>query len=205
MFSSKPSTKERKTWTSWMTWGWVNDQEMFIWKWTLITAVTDLCRSGAVAACAGPLEASVLYRDPSLQPRRPADGVRGRGRGVPGHPHHRQHGGARHEGEGHHRWRMWSALAWVLCVYQVCPMLMFLCAHSCRRRSGQGCCQRRHGQQSGHVSAGHRCQASRGTVLRGGAQHVLRSESGERSRHRDRGASSWGAHQHQWSSCSRSW
>ncbi len=142
---------------------------------------------------------------PGPTTKAPADGVRGRGRGVPGHPHHRQHGGARHEGEGHHRWRMWSALAWVLCVYQVCPMLMFLCAHSCRRRSGQGCCQRRHGQQSGHVSAGHRCQASRGTVLRGGAQHVLRSESGERSRHRDRGASGWGAHQHQWSSCSRSW
>lgn len=53
--------------------------------------VTDPCRSGAVAACAGPLEASVLHRDPALQPRRPADGVRGRGRGVPGHPHHRQH------------------------------------------------------------------------------------------------------------------
>ncbi len=33
MFSSKKlnffSTEERKSWTSWLTWGWVNDQEMF--------------------------------------------------------------------------------------------------------------------------------------------------------------------------------
>jgi len=36
MFSSKTffSTKERKTWASWMTWGWVNYQEIFIWMWT---------------------------------------------------------------------------------------------------------------------------------------------------------------------------
>ncbi len=34
MFSSKNLnyflTEERKTWTSWMTWGWVNYQEIFI-------------------------------------------------------------------------------------------------------------------------------------------------------------------------------
>jgi len=28
------STEERKTWTSWMTWGWVNYQQKFFKKWT---------------------------------------------------------------------------------------------------------------------------------------------------------------------------
>ncbi len=28
------STEERKTWTSWMTWGWVNYQQKFFQKWT---------------------------------------------------------------------------------------------------------------------------------------------------------------------------
>lgn len=79
-----------------------------------------------------------------------------------------------------------TRLSFVPFLYQFYQMLLtFLFAHSCRRRSGQGCCKRRHGEQSGHVSAGHRRQTSRGTVLRGGAQHVLRPESGERTRHRD--------------------
>ncbi len=38
MFSSKTliffSTEERNTYTSWMTWGWVNYQEILFWKWT---------------------------------------------------------------------------------------------------------------------------------------------------------------------------
>ncbi len=28
------AAEERKTWTSWMTWGWVNDQEFLFRKWT---------------------------------------------------------------------------------------------------------------------------------------------------------------------------
>jgi len=36
MFSSKNffSTEERKTLTSWMTWGWVNYQQKLFQKWT---------------------------------------------------------------------------------------------------------------------------------------------------------------------------
>jgi len=31
------STEERKTWTSWMTWGWVNYQQKCFQKWTIVT------------------------------------------------------------------------------------------------------------------------------------------------------------------------
>lgn len=62
-----------------------------------------VCRCGAQPPRSGPAETRVLHGDQAVQPGIQADCVRGGSGGNPRHAHHRQHGGAHHERNEHHR------------------------------------------------------------------------------------------------------
>lgn len=106
----------------------------------------------------------------------------------------------------HSPWERWTSQVCV-CVCSVLAFAFHFCAFTpplpppSRGGGGrQSGCEWRHGQQGGHVPAGHRGQAPRRSLLRGSAEHVLRPEPGERQGHHHWSAPPWGTDEYKWSS-----